>query len=294
MLYDFVQVDAFTNQPLYGNPAAVVFDADDIPAQVMQKIAREMNLSETVFILKPTTPDADYRVRIFSPMNELPFAGHPTVAAAHAVLGRYPDKANATLLRQECGIGIVPVEVLPTGSGKLLRMTQGIPTHRAAPLSRATVAQMLGCAGTDLADSPFEVISTGIPWLIAELSSFDAMQALKPDLGLIARECKALDAMGLTVFVERGEGAARIRVRTFVPGEGVAEDPACGSGNGCVASYIACHKHAEESAGSYQAEQGIEIDRNSRIHASWEREGESLRIRIGGEAATFASGQVHL
>ena len=101
MPLDFVQVDAFTRQPLYGNPAAVVFDADDIPSQTMQKIAREMNLSETVFILKPTTPEADYRARIFTPMSEVPFAGHPTVAAAHSVLARYPDKANATLLRQE-------------------------------------------------------------------------------------------------------------------------------------------------------------------------------------------------
>jgi PhzF family phenazine biosynthesis protein len=143
---DFVHVDAFTHRPLYGNPAAVVFDADGIPAETMQKVAREMNLSETVFILKPTRPDADYRARIFTPMSELPFAGHPTVAAAHSVLARFPDKANATLLRQECGIGIVPIEVIPTATGKLLRMTQAAPTYRETGLSRATVARMLGCA----------------------------------------------------------------------------------------------------------------------------------------------------
>src|SRR5437868_497196 len=124
MPFDFVQVDAFTTRPLYGNPAAVVFDADDLPAETMQKIAREMNLSETVFVLKPTSAAADYRVRIFTPMSELPFAGHPTVAAAHSVLARYPDKADATLLLQECGIGIVPVAVTPTPRGKLLTMTQ--------------------------------------------------------------------------------------------------------------------------------------------------------------------------
>lgn len=85
MSFDFVQVDAFTNRPLYGNPAAVVFDADEISGETMQRIAREMNLSETVFILKPTSSAADYRVRIFTPMNELPFAGHPTIAAAPCV-----------------------------------------------------------------------------------------------------------------------------------------------------------------------------------------------------------------
>lgn len=295
MPFDFVQVDAFTHKPLYGNPAAVVFDADDISPQTMQKIAREMNLSETVFILRPTTPEADYRARIFTPMSELPFAGHPTVAAAHSVLARYPDKTNATLLRQECGIGIVPVEVLPSGAGKLLRMTQGAPEYRATELSRQTVATMLGCAEADLAGRPFEVVSTGVPWLIVELSRFAAISALEPDQGLIARECKALRAAGITVFVERDDGGpVRIRVRTFAPGEGVAEDPVCGSGNGSVTAFIARHKHAGDAAGSYIAEQGIEIGRDGEIHASWEREGDALRVRIGGEAAVVASGQLHL
>jgi PhzF family phenazine biosynthesis protein len=293
MPIDFVQVDAFTRRPLYGNPAAVVFDADDIPAETMQKIAREMNLSETVFILKPTTPEADYRARIFTPMSELPFAGHPTLAAAHSVLARYPHKADAMLLRQECGIGIVPVEVIPSATGKLLRMTLAEPAYRDAGLARATVAKMLGCAETDLAETPFEVVSTGVPWLIVQLARFEAISALEPDFGLIARECKALRAAGLTVFVERGNGGpVRIRVRTFAPSEGVPEDPVCGSGNGSVAAFIARHKHPNEAAGNYLAEQGIEIGRDGEIHASWERCGDALRIRIGGEAAVAASGQL--
>lgn len=295
MTFDFVQVDAFTHRPLYGNPAAVVFDADEIPTETMQKIAREMNLSETVFILKPTTPEADYRARIFTPMNELPFAGHPTVAAAHSVLARYPDKAGATLLRQECGIGIVPVEVIPSGSGNLLRMTQAEPRYRDSGLPRETVAKMLGCTETDLADSPFEVVSTGVPWLIVQLSRFEAISALNPDQGLTARVCKELKACGVTVFVERGDGGpVRIRVRTFAPGEGVAEDPVCGSGNGSVAAYIARYKQADDATGSYVAEQGIEIGRDGEIHASWEREGDAIRVRIGGQAAVSASGQLHL
>ena len=169
MPFDFFQVDAFTRRPLYGNPAAVVFDADDIPTETMQKIAREMNLSETVFILKPSTPEADYRARIFTPMSDLPFAGHPTIAAAHSVLARFADKADATLLRQECGIGIVPVEVLPSAAGTLLRMTQAAPDYRDAGLSRDTVAKMLGCEESDLAGGPFQVVSTGVPWLVVEI-----------------------------------------------------------------------------------------------------------------------------
>lgn len=295
MPYDFVQVDAFTDKPLYGNPAAVVFDADALSAGMMQKIAREMNLSETVFILKPISTAADYRVRIFTPMNELPFAGHPTVAAAYAVRARYPGKQNATLLRQECDIGIVPVEVIPAAKGPLLRMTQAAPEYRQTGLSRDTVARMLGCAESDLADMPFEVVSTGVPWLIVELSHFAAISALIPDQGLIARECKVLRAAGVTVFVERREvESARIRVRTFAPGEGVAEDPVCGSGNGSVTAFLARHKHANESSGSYIAEQGIEIGRDGEVHASWERNGDQLKVHIGGQAAVAASGQLHL
>lgn len=295
MPYDFVQVDAFTSKPLYGNPAAVVFDADDLTAETMQKIAREMNLSETVFILKPTSAAADYRVRIFTPMSELPFAGHPTVAAAHSVLARYPEKKDAKLLRQECGIGIVPVEVVPAPGGPLLRMTQGVPQYRNAGLTRESVAKMLGCDESDLAKTPFEVVSTGVPWLIVELSRFAAISTLDPDQGLIARECKALHAAGLTVFVERGEaGPVRIRVRTFAPGEGVAEDPVCGSGNGSVTAFLARHKHAGEAGGSYVAEQGMEIGRDGEVYASWQRSGDELKVHIGGQAAVAASGRLHL
>jgi PhzF family phenazine biosynthesis protein len=293
--YDFVQVDVFTNEPLYGNPAAVVFDADALDAVTMQRIAREMNLSETVFILNPTSAAADYRARIFTPMNELPFAGHPTIAATHAILGRFPDKKGAKLLRQECGIGVVPVEVLHASGSTLLRMTQGVPQYRPTTLSQGLVALMLGCAESDLADTPVEVVSTGVSWLVVELSRFAAISGLTPDLSLIARECKVLRAAGLTVFAERSDKSrARIRVRTFAPGEGVAEDPVCGSGNGSVTAFLARHKHANDTNGSYIAEQGIEIGRDGRVFASWQRTHDELIVRIGGHATVVASGHLHL
>lgn len=295
MSLDFVQVDAFTHRPLYGNPAAVVFDADAISATTMQQIAREMNLSETVFILKPRRPDADYRVRIFTPQSELPFAGHPTLAAAYALRARCPDKANARLLHQECGIGLVPIEAIANGAGTRLRMTQATPTYRDSELAATTVAAMLGCTTADLADSPFEIISTGVPWLIIELSHLAAITTLVPDQGRIACECKALGAAGVTAFAERGDGdRVRIRVRTFAPGEGVAEDPVCGSGNGSVAAFIARHKQTSATPGSYIAEQGIEIGRDGEIYASWDYQAGSLRVHIGGAAATSASGELHL
>jgi len=293
MLKEFVQVDAFSRRPLFGNPAAVVFDADDIPSDTMQRIAREMNLSETVFVLEPTQAGADYRARIFTPMNEIPFAGHPTIAAAHAVRARRPKLAEKSLLRQECDIGVIPVEVLSGEAGTLLRMTQGAPTYGEVGLSRETIAKMLGCAETDLAQTPAQVVSTGLRWLIVELARFEAISALAPDQGLIERECRGLGAAGVTVFVERDKGPARIRVRTFAPGEGVSEDPVCGSGNGSVLAFLARHKHAGEASGSYLAEQGIEIGRDGEVHASWLRDGESLRVMIAGAAVTVADGRLN-
>ncbi len=295
MQYDFVQVDAFSCRPLYGNPAAVVLAADDIPGATMQKIAQEMNLSETVFLLRPSkAEEADYRVRIFTPLSELPFAGHPTVAAAHTVLSHYPNQAGAKLLRQECGIGIVPVAVEPQAvGGPLLRMTQGEPEYRDTDLGAEAVAALLGCSASDLISTPVQVVSTGAPWLIAQLSHVAALSTLQPDLAAIAKQCRALGAVGVTVFCpcEQAEGAD-IRVRTFAPGDGIAEDPVCGSGNGSVAAYIARHVNAETDRGHYIAEQGIEIGRDGIVHAAWEKEGPALRIMIAGQAVTFASGRL--
>ena len=294
MIKEFVQVDAFSRRPLYGNPAAVVFEGDDLPPVTMQKIAREMNLSETVFLVRPTRPEAEYRARIFTPANELPFAGHPTIAAAHAFLERCPNP-QANLLRQECGIGIVPVEVLTDSSGRLLRMTQGSPEYRDAILSRAAVSRMLRCPRSALSPTPVSIVSTGLSWLIAEIATVQALSAIVPDQAAIASQCAAIGAVGLTIFAEKQDGSpVRLRLRTFAPGEGVPEDPVCGSGNGSVAAYLARYKHPHELQGAYLAEQGIEIARDGEVHVCWRRDGDTLRVQVGGPAVTVLRGQLHL
>lgn len=247
----FLQVDVFTSQPLRGNPAAVVFDADDLDARTMQRIAREMNLSETVFVLAPESPDTDYRVRIFTPSSELPFAGHPTIATASAVRVHRGDLADAILLRQACGIGIVPVEVLPTEGSPIYWMTQASPQFRNTAIGPGEMSALLGCDANMLAAMPVEVVSTGIPWLIAELRSVAALASLRPNLPRIAERCRASGAVGVTVFAEHeADAPVRLRLRTFAPGEGVAEDPVCGSGNGCVAAFLARHRHASALQGA--------------------------------------------
>ncbi len=276
-----------------------MFDADDIPTPTMQAIAQETNLSETVFVLRPTHPEAHYRVRIFSPGRELPFAGHPTIAAAFAVLKKgdlFPDGRVPEVLRQECGIGIVPVRITDKApEGRLFTMTQGRPQYREAGISRGLMAEMLGCPVEALASEPFEVVSTGLPWLIAEVVSQPALSTLKPDQRRIAEGCAGLETTGITVFCENPPGsAARIRLRTFAPVVGVSEDPVCGSGNGSVAAYLARHRHAGQGAFAYTSEQGVEIGRHGWVHVAGTRSGDTWSIEVGGAAVGVLAGTLTL
>lgn len=280
MRREFWQVDAFTTVPYTGNPAAVVFDCEGLSGAAMQRIALEMNLSETVFVLPPEDAAADYKVRIFTPRNELPFAGHPTLAAAHAMIERGLEPKQPGLIRQECGIGLIPVEIRDEG----LVMTQGRPEHRGVPIDAALAAKMLGCPVGALATHPIEVVSTGVPWTVVALDALSSIEKLQPDLRLIETVCRENRSPGITCFVPAKD--ADYRLRTFAPGDGIVEDPVCGSGNGSVAAYIARHLKPGANAFAYRAEQGIEMGRPGQVIA--EVEGEA--IRIGGKAVTVLDG----
>jgi len=234
----FWQVDAFTTQPYCGNPAAVVFDAADLPAEAMQRIALEMNLSETVFVLPPEDAAADYKVRIFTPRNELPFAGHPTLATAHAMVERGLRPKQSGLIRQECGIGLVPVEIAEAPGGHSFMMTQAKPRHRPVAVDVTLAARMLGCLPGDLLPGhPIEVVSTGVDWMIVPLRGLKVIAALRPDLRLIEQVCREHKAAGVTSFCPEAAAAdCSVRLRTFAPADGILEDPVCGSGNGSVAA----------------------------------------------------------
>jgi PhzF family phenazine biosynthesis protein len=280
MRREFWQVDAFTTVPYTGNPAAVVFDAKGLSGASMQRIALEMNLSETVFVLPPEDPAADYKVRIFTPRNELPFAGHPTLATAHAMTERGLKPKQAGLIRQECGIGLIPVEIRDQG----FVMTQGKPEHRSVPVDPALAADMLGCPVAAVAMHPIEVVSTGVPWTIVPLDALGTIEKLDPDLRLIETVCRDNKSPGITCFVPARQ--ADYRLRTFAPGDGIVEDPVCGSGNGSVAAYIARHLKRGETSFAYRAEQGIEMGRPGQVIA----EVEGTAVRIGGRAVTVLEG----
>lgn len=290
-------IDAFTRERYRGNPAAVVFDAEGLSQRQMQLIAREMNLSETIFVLPPTEPSADYWSRIFTPQNEIPFAGHPTLATAYAMYasGRAKPRGKDNVLRQQCGIGVVPVEVQDAGDNVRLLMTQGEPDYRDANVDRDLASSMLGCEPDVLGDSPVEIVSTGLWWMIIPVRSLEGMAGLSPDQRLIETVCREREATGITTYCpEAASPEASYRVRSFAPGEGVPEDPVCGSGNGSTAAYLAKHHYPTEPELEYTAEQGVEMERHGRVLVSCRRvNGAGLTVRVGGNAVQVMDGSLY-
>jgi PhzF family phenazine biosynthesis protein len=290
--YRFWQVDAFSRERYQGNPAAVVFEADGLEYPEMQRIARQMNLSETVFLCRPTLAGADYRVRIFTPRSELPFAGHPTVAAAHAFASSTGvSYEGGRTLTQECAIGLVPVELSSHEGSPLFTVSMGEASRRPANVNRGLAARMLGCGEEELADAPVEVSSVGLPWMIVACRTLAGLSGALPDLVLIETVCRKAEAIGLTAYCPEAQmDGCELHVRSFAPGEGIPEDPACGSGNGAAAVHVAAHLRNREERFAYAAEQGLEVQRRAILRLSVASAGESPSVRLGGHAVTVMEG----
>ena len=293
---EFWQIDAFTTQPFCGNPAAVVFDCDDMSTEWMQAVSREMNLSETVFFVRSTKADADYRVRFFTPRHELPFAGHPTIAAAHAFAERYRGETGTEMgmIRQQCDAGIIPIEVRREGDARVYVMEQRGPEYRNLTKPAEHYARILGCDAGALKSGPVQVVSTGVPWLIVQLTCEQALAGLAPNFVEIEQECRKEQAVGVTVFaLNSTEASWTATVRTFAPGEGVMEDPVCGSGNGAVGAYLASNAFPDLTNFRYEAFQGRQVNRPGRVFVQCTRgnEGE-VRVHVGGAAIKVLEGRV--
>ena len=275
----FQQVDVFTAVPFKGNPVAVVLDGDELSGAAMQSIAAWTNLSETTFVCAPTDPRADYRLRIFTPRRELPFAGHPTIGSAHAALRHGLKPRTEGRLVQECGKGLVDIQI----DGDRLFLALPEPQVREpAPPQIASVADGLRIGPADIQRA--SIVDVGPVWFTVQLASGDAVRALVPDMGKLA----ALSSMGLTgvnVFGLYPPGAgADLEVRSFAPGDGVPEDPVCGSGNGCVAALVR-RDHVLE-ASTYVASQGRCLGRDGRVAVRFD----GGTIWLGGHAVTCVEG----
>lgn len=287
----FKQVDVFTAAPYRGNPLAVVLDGSGLSTEEMQHFTNWTNLSEATFLLPPTLPAADYRVRIFCPGRELPFAGHPTLGSCHAWLesGGQPKAEHVV---QECGVGLVPIRRQTTGSEQQLAFAAP-PLIRGGPLSEADVgliAQGLGVARGDILYHAW--CDNGPKWRGVMLRSADQVLSLKPDATVLA----GLDVGVVGPRVKVGAVGARaagdecaFEVRAFFPGNnGMAEDPVTGSLNAALAQWLI---GAGLAPGSYIASQGTALGRAGRVHVERDASGQ---VWIGGASCTCVEGTVLL
>ena len=270
----FRQVDVFSHLPMRGNPVAVVHDADDLTDAQMRAFARWTNLSETTFVLTPTDPAADYRVRIFTPDAELPFAGHPTLGTAHAWLEAGGVPATDDVVVQECGAGLVTVR-----RGERLAFAAP-PLVRSGPVSEADldrVVRALRIGRDEVVDSAW--IDNGPGWVGVLLASADAVLALEP-------AWHEFDGLDVGVVGPRAGGDTACEVRAFCPGLGVTEDPVTGSLNAGLGQWLA----GGALPSSYVAAQGTALGRAGRVHVARVDD----TVWVGGDTVTRIVGEVAL
>ncbi len=295
------RVDVFTDRPFGGNPLAVFPAADQVDPRTMQLIAREMNLSETVFCQRPTLPEAEVRLRIFTVDRELPLAGHPVVGA-HFVLaqtGRYRLVDGVNVVRGQLEVGVLPVEIVVEGGQvRDVLMTQRMPSFAPAFKDIDLVAAAVGLPAEDLgtSDLPVRLVDTGVPWLIVPVRDLRALRKLTPDF----RACTELaQRAGTELFYaftqETEDPTCAVRARhvwfgRVTPGE----DPVTGSAAGCLASYLV-HEGVLLAAPTAEVriEQGVEIGRPGVVDAFIEADGARIkRVRVGGRAVHVGDGEL--
>jgi PhzF family phenazine biosynthesis protein len=286
----FKQVDVFTSQPYYGNPVAVVLDAKGLNPVDMQRIAAWTNLSETTFVFPPTTREADYLLRIFTPKSEIPFAGHPTLGSAHAIMESGMIKPEKDCMVQECGAGLLPIRITKVNGERIIFVKA--PEAKITTLETTIVDRIADALGSDLAvDAKPVRVDIGAVWLVALLQDSDAIHTLQPDMTAISNMSHEMNAAGLTVFALTGKQDYQVYTRAFAPAVNVPEDPVCGSGNASVAAFLAHYGKLGITGREYTANQGREVGRNGLIHVIVDEAGRS--IEIGGAAVTCVDGEIN-
>lgn len=294
--YRFKQVDAFASRPLFGNPVAVVLGADGLADDQMQRFATWTNLSETTFVLKATSTGADYHLRIFHPTGELPFAGHPTIGSAHAVLEAGIVTPRDGRMIMQCGAGDLPIRI--DGSGPDRRIYVEAPEARIVHEYATSLEAISGAVGAPLVEgSPPVSIDNGPVWLFVRVDSPETVVRLAPDMSAVARLSRDFSLTGIAVFAIAGQGESRgeeaaVWIRCFAPAVGVPEDPVTGSANAALPAHLARYGLLDHTGRAYVASQGTAIGRDGRVHVRVLDD--SGRAEIGGQAVTVIDGEVRL
>ena len=300
--YRFIQVDVFTDRPFGGNPLAVFPEAEGLTTEEMQCLAREMNLSETTFVLPAQAPGAHFKVRIFTPATELPFAGHPVVGThwTLAHLGHVDLREPVTQVSFELGVGVLPADLhVADGRVEGVVMTQDRPTFHTVLEDVTDLAAGLGLAPEAITETglPVQVVSTGVPQMMVPVRSLAEVQVLDAsqlNTAALNRACHAVGTECVLVFAfETERSEATVHVRVFAPLLGVPEDPATGSANGALGAYLVHHRAVPitEPTVHILSEQGAEIGRPSTLHVEVDHVGAEVpAVRVGGQVVLVAEG----
>jgi trans-2,3-dihydro-3-hydroxyanthranilate isomerase len=299
--YDFVTVDVFTNQRFGGNPLAVFPDAEGLTDEQMQAIAAEFNLSETTFILPPEDPRNHARVRIFTPKTEMPFAGHPNVGTGYVLARMAGDPPEHYTFEEIAGLVRVHIQRDATGviSGarisapRALSLDIGVPTD--------LVAACVGLSEEDIVTEVHYpiVASVGVPFVIAEVASLDALARARPDLGAFRagaeRVPQLAERFNLHLYTRRGDDFLHLRSRMFAPLEGILEDPATGSAAAALAALLTSLAPGENVDLHFDIEQGVEMGRTSHLLASARKTGEGpVLATVAGDCVPVMRGSLEV
>jgi trans-2,3-dihydro-3-hydroxyanthranilate isomerase len=302
--YEFHHVDVFTDRAFGGNPLAVFPDAEGLSDQEMQQLAKEFNLSETVFVLPPTDEKADFKLRIFTPAMEVPLAGHPVVGTHYllAKLERIELEESSTRIHQELNVGVFPVDLyVENGQVHRVVMTQALPEFLGTWEDTSRLGAALGVPDEEIRATGLlpQLVSTGMPQLMIPVHSLAAVQKAKPNPVALLEIGQEAGTQCFAIFSkETLFGDSDIHTRMFAPGLGVPEDPATGSASGGLGAYLV-ENHVftpgEDGVTYLVNEQGYELDRPSTIYIEvYGRSGDITAVRVGGQVVQLIECTVSL
>ena len=284
----YMQLDVFASRPGAGNPLAVVLDAQGLDAATMQAIARWTRLPETTFVFPPTAPEATHAIRIFSPRREVPFAGHPSVGTAYALLDAELVTPRDGLLVQEGIAGNLPLRVHGTGAARTVAVRT--PRARAQDIAAPDDARLTAAlSGLDLGTLPPVLMDGGRRWWLVELASEAHLRGVEPNWDAIAALAEASHSMGLFVYARSHDPVYYYAVRAFVGTPARFEDAASGAANATLAAWLADRHALPGTGGFYRASQGREVGHDAIIELTVDADGE---VWSGGRAACVVKGEL--
>ncbi len=301
MPYHYTLVDVFTRLRFTGNQLAVFSEADGLSDEQMQAIARELNLSETTFVLPPEDSECDYRLRIFTPEIELPMAGHPTIGTAFVLARQDPQRLQSACadIRFAERVGVIPVRIkVKNGQPATISMVQPLPDFGPVFEQRHIIADMLSLAEEDLlADCPIAAVSCGVPFLFVPVKTLSAVKRISLKLEVWKKHLQGSGFPHVFAFTQETESRqSTVHCRMFAPAMGIPEDPATGAASGPLGCYLLRHGLVSaQQARTMISEQGFEIGRPSHIHIEiTTKHGDITRVVVGGECVEVGSGVLYL